>query len=49
MRPPGAVIVAAVTVLAVVTRHYIVSVLRGAQVEVSPSGYVDYLRVGQGR
>eukprot|EP01036_Dinobryon_divergens_P032304 gene32304-41865_t len=40
----GAVIVAAVTVLAVVTRHYIVSVLRGAQVEVSPSGYVDYLR-----
>lgn len=46
---PGAVIFSAVCLLAVITRHYIVSVLRAAQVEVSATGYIDFLQVGQGR
>ena len=42
----GAVIFCGVCVLAVITRYYIVSVMRAAKVQVSATGYIDFLRVG---
>ena len=41
----GLLIFVSVSILAVITRYYVVSALRASDVEVSALGYIEFLRV----